>query len=64
MVERFNGRIGDVLKTHRFASGEHLAQTLLRYVQLYNHELPQSTLKSKTSSRCAISGKTGYARCT
>ena len=30
MVERFNGRIGDVLKTHRFHSGEDLAQTLLR----------------------------------
>ena len=30
MVERFNGRIGDVLKTHRFHSGEELQQTLLR----------------------------------
>jgi transposase InsO family protein len=25
MVERFNGRIADVLKTHRFTSGEDLA---------------------------------------
>ena len=48
MVERFNGRIADVLKTHRFRSGEDLAQTLLRYVALYNHQLPQSALKSKT----------------
>ena len=48
MVERFNGRIGDVLKTHRFHSGEDLAQTLLRYVSLYNHQFPQSALKSKT----------------
>ena len=48
MVERFNGRIGDVLKTHRFHSGEDLAQTLLRYVALYNHQFPQSSLKSKT----------------
>ena len=48
MVERFNGRIGDVLKTHRFTSGQDLEQTLLRYVALYNHQLPQSALKSKT----------------
>ena len=48
MVERFNGRIGDVLKTHHFHSGEDLEHTLLRYVASYNHQLPQSTLKSKT----------------
>ena len=48
MVERFNGRIQDVLNTHRFRSGEDLEQTLLRYVALYNHRLPQSALKSKT----------------
>ena len=51
MVERFNGRIGDVLKTHCFHSGEDLEQTLLRYVALYNHQLPQSALKSKTPYR-------------
>ena len=48
MVERFNGRIADVLKTHRFSSSQDLEQTLLRYVALYNHQLPQSALKSKT----------------
>ena len=48
MVERFNGRIADVLKTHRFVSGEDLVQTLTRYVDLYNHQLPQSALKSQT----------------
>jgi transposase InsO family protein len=51
MVERFNGRIADVLKTHRFTSGEDLEQTLMRYVALYNHQLPQSALKSKTPMR-------------
>lgn len=49
MVERFNGRIDDVLKTHRFNGREDLEQTLLRYVALYNHQLPQSALKSKTA---------------
>ena len=48
MVERFNGRIADVLKTHRFNSREDMEQTLLRYVALCNHQLPQSALKSRT----------------
>ncbi len=48
MVERFNGRINDVLQSHHFVSGEDLAQTLYRYVLLYNQQLPQSTLRSKT----------------
>jgi transposase InsO family protein len=45
MVERFNGRISDVLTTHRFNSAEDLSSTLHRYVELYNHQLPQSALK-------------------
>lgn len=48
MVERFNGRISDVLKSHHFRSGEELDQTLLRYVHLYNHQFPQSALKSRS----------------
>jgi hypothetical protein len=32
MVERFNGRISDVLKTNRFDSALDLEQTLMRYV--------------------------------
>ncbi len=48
MVERFNGRIADDLKTHRFHSAEDLEQTLMRYAALYNHQLPQSALQSKT----------------
>jgi len=48
MVERFNGRIEDVLQSHRFCSGEDLEQTILRYVWLYNGQLPQSVLKGRT----------------
>ncbi len=48
MAERFNGRISDVLQSHHFVGGEDLAQTLYRYVLLYNQQLPQSTLGSKT----------------
>lgn len=44
MVERFNGRIADILRTHHFRSGEELEATLLRYAWLYNHQLPQKAL--------------------
>ena len=48
MVERFNGRIEDVLQSHHFRSGEEPETTLHRYVWLYNQQLPQSALGSKT----------------
>jgi len=48
MVERFNGRIEDVLQSHHFNSREDLEQTLMRYVYLYNTQLPQSALKART----------------
>ena len=48
MVERFNGRISDILKTHHFRWGEDLKATLHRYVDLYNHQLPQAALGGKT----------------
>jgi hypothetical protein len=47
-VERFNGRIEDVLQSHHFQSGEDLEGTLHRYVTPYNQQLPQPTLGSKT----------------
>lgn len=47
MVERFNGRIEDILQSHRFHSSEDLEQTILRYVRLYNGQLPQSVLKGR-----------------
>ncbi len=48
MVERFNGRIEEVLQSHHFQSGEELETTLHRYVWLYNQQLPQSALGAKT----------------
>jgi len=44
MVERFNGRIAEVLATRRYDSAQDLETTLLRYVWLYNHHLPQKAL--------------------
>jgi hypothetical protein len=43
-VERFNGRIAEVLATTRFRSGEHLADTLTRDVNTYNHHIPPRAL--------------------
>jgi transposase InsO family protein len=57
MVERFNGRIAQVLNTHRFNKTEGLHATLHRYVWLYNQHLPQKALShtppvvDKASSR-------------
>ncbi len=48
MVERFNGRIEEVLQSHHFRSGEELEATLHRYAWLYNQQLPQSVLDRKT----------------
>ncbi|WP_146348517.1 integrase core domain-containing protein [Phaeobacter marinintestinus] len=48
MVERFNGRVEEVLQSHHFRSGEELEDTLHRNVWLYNQQLPQSALGSKS----------------
>jgi len=44
MIERFNGRIADVLATTRFDSSQSLAGTLIRYVKVYNQHIPQKAL--------------------
>ncbi len=44
VIERFNGRIADVLATTQFDSSENLAGTLLRYVKVYNQHIPQRAL--------------------
>ncbi len=48
MVERFNGRIADILRTHHFDSNEELEATLRRYAYLYNYHIPQRALGHKT----------------
>lgn len=44
MVERFNGRISSILKTTRFNSADHLNETLINYMKVYNHSIPQKAL--------------------
>jgi hypothetical protein len=48
MVERFNGRISDLVKQTRFASAAELESTLTLYLKTYNHHISQSALKHKT----------------
>jgi len=47
MVERFNGRISDILKTHHFRSGEDLRATLHRYMALSIINCRKSTVASR-----------------
>jgi len=51
MIERFNGRIADVLRTHRFDSTASLQTTLKRFVYLYNHHIPQKVYTTKRPSK-------------
>ena len=44
MSERFNGRSAEVLATTRFDSAEHSADTIKRYVKVYNQHIPQKAL--------------------
>lgn len=44
MIERFNGRVSEVVKTTQFKSSKDLRQTLLKYVKIYNNHIPQKAL--------------------
>lgn len=48
IAERFNGRVSQVLNTHRLESAEDLARTLAHHVWLYNPHLPQKALNQET----------------
>ncbi|MDC8756305.1 IS481 family transposase [Janthinobacterium fluminis] len=48
MVERFNGRISELLQQTRFDSQADLETTLLNYLKLYNHHTPQRAIGAKT----------------
>jgi len=44
MIERFNGRIADVLRQTRFPTIEALTETLRKYERMYNQRIPQRAL--------------------
>jgi hypothetical protein len=43
-VERFNGRISEVVQQTRFKSSAELEATLTAYCKTYNHHIPQRSL--------------------
>ncbi len=48
MVERFSGRLSDVIGSHHCNSAEDLETTLKRYVWLYHQHLTQKALDHRT----------------
>ena len=48
MVERFNGRISDIVSQTRFSAASELETTLTLYLKTYNHSIPQRALKHQT----------------
>lgn len=48
MVERFNGRISELVKQTRFTSAAELESTLTAYLKTYNHHIPQRALDHQT----------------
>jgi len=48
MVERFNGRINDLVKQTRFQSAAELDDTLKQYLMTYNNLIPQRALKHQS----------------
>lgn len=48
MVERFNGRIAEVVQQTRFTSAADLESTLRSYLKIYNNSIPQRALKHLT----------------
>ncbi len=48
MVERFNGRISEVVQQTRFANAAELEKTLYAYLTIYNCHIPQQALNYQT----------------
>ena len=48
MVERFNGRISEIVNQTRFGCAAELESTLQNYVKIYNHNIPQRALNHQT----------------
>ena len=48
MVERFNGRISEIVNQTRFRSATELDSTLMHYCSTYNHLIPQRALGNQT----------------
>ena len=58
MVERMNGRIQEILQQTRFQSANELETTLMRYLAVYNHHIPQRALEHQTPVQAIETWKT------
>jgi hypothetical protein len=48
MVERFNGRISEIVRQTKFGSAAELESTLRSYLKVYNNSIPQRALNHLT----------------
>ena len=53
MMERFNGRISDVVNQTRYGSAAELESTLRNYVKIYNHSILQRGTKAPNTHSSA-----------
>ncbi len=60
MMERFNGRLEQVLRTHRSNSAHDLETLLHRFVWLYNEHLPQCALDLSSSIQALKKWQTSH----
>jgi len=44
MVERFNGRISEIVKQTTFHTSKELADTMSNYLKIYNDHIPQRNI--------------------
>jgi hypothetical protein len=58
MAERFNVRIADLITQTRFAPAAELDSALKRYLNSYNHAIPQRALNNPTPSKPSSPGNT------
>jgi hypothetical protein len=54
MVERFNGRINELLQQTWFDSAADLGTTLMDYLKLYNHHIPQRAIDGRPRIRYGV----------
>lgn len=43
-VERFNGRVSEIVKTTHFGLAKEWRETMMNYLKIYNHPIPQRNI--------------------
>jgi transposase InsO family protein len=63
MVERFNGRTGDIVNQTRFGSAAELEATPRNYVKIYNHNILQRALHARPRFKRSRNGRKNAPNC-